>query len=159
MPRRTYEEYTRVWWVPTVANMAAPTAAEIGAGTDISPYLPKDGLKVGSTNNRVRNDDITSAFNAEIPGSFGNAVNLTLFRDDDEDAAWALFQTRNVYGHLIVRRMVAVTAAVTAGQDVEVYPVATGQPVLHDTAENERVKFGVDLMVTGPPQLAAAVAG
>src|SRR5919199_4369544 len=157
MTRRTHEEYTRIWWVTSISSKTAPTVAEIGAGTDISAFVPKDGLKVGSTNNKVRNDDITSAFNAEIPGSYANAVTLTCFRDDSADTAWTLFQTRNTTGFLVVRRMLSVATAVAAAQKVEVYPAATGQPTLHDTAENERVKFGVDMMITSTPVLAATV--
>lgn len=158
MPRRTHEENTLILWADDIADPAAPTVAELTAAEDISAFVPKDGLKVGSTNNRVKNDDITTAFNAEVPGSYGNAVTLTSFRDDTDDVAWNLFKTRGTYGYLIVRRMTAQTAALAAGQKLEVYPAVTGQPVLHDTAENERVKFGVDLMIHQPPALAALVA-
>lgn len=158
MSRRTYEEYTRIWWVDTIAVKTAPTVAEIGAGVDVSPYVAKDGLKIGSTNNKVKNDDITTAFMGEIPGSYGNAVTLTCFRDDDDDLAWDTFKARNTEGFLVVRRMLLVTAAVAAAQKVEVYPGATGQPTINDSAENERVKFGVDIMVSAPPALEATVA-
>ena len=158
MARRTHEEYTRIWWAETIDDITAPTVAELTAATDISHYIPKDGLKVGATNNQVKNDDITSAFNGEIPGSYGNAVTLTSFRDDDADTSWDLFKDRNTYGFLVVRRLVPVTTAPLAGQAVEVYPAATGTPTMHDTAENERVKFGVDLMIHTPPALAGAVA-
>lgn len=158
MARRTHEEYTRIWWVTTMADPAAPTVAELEAGVDISAYVPKDGLKVGATNAKVKNDDITTAFDGEIPGSYGNSVTLTSFRDDDDDLAWETFRVRNTYGFLVVRRMVPVAEAVAAGQEVEVYPAATGQPAMQDTAENERVKFGVELAVHAPPALAAQVA-
>ena len=35
MSRYVFEENTTVWWVPTIANPAAPTAAEINAGTNL----------------------------------------------------------------------------------------------------------------------------
>lgn len=158
MTRRTHEEFTRTWWATSIASKTAPTVAELAAGTDISAFIPKDGLKVGSTNNAVRNDDITSAFMPEIPGSYGNKVTLTCFRDDASDTAWTLFLTRNTAGFIVVRRMLAVTTAAAIGQKVEVYPASTGQPVLADTAENERVKFDVELFVTGTPVLAATLA-
>lgn len=158
MARRTHEEFTRIWWAETIDDITAPTVAELTAAIDISAFVPKDGLKVGATNAKVKNDDITTAFTGEIPGSYGNSITLTSFRDDDEDTAWETFQERNTYGYLVVRRMVPVTVAVAAAQVVEVYPAATGQPTMHDTAENERVKFGVDLMVHEAPAMAATVA-
>lgn len=158
MARRTHEEFTRIWWATTIDDVQAPTVAELTAAIDISAFVPKDGLKVGATNAKVKNDDITTAFNGEIPGGFGNSVTLTSFRDDTVDTAWETFQQRNTYGYLVVRRMIPVVDAVAAGQAVEVYPAATGQPTMHDTAENERVKFGVDLTVHAQPALAAEVA-
>jgi hypothetical protein len=158
MTRRTHEEFTRVWWVTTISSKTSPTVAEITAGVDLSPFTPKDGIKVGATNNAVKNDDITSAFMPEIPGSYGNKITLTCFRDDTADTAWTLLQTRNTAGFLVIRRMLAVTTAIIAAQKVEVYPAATGQPVVADTAENERVKFDVDLFVTSTPVMAATVA-
>jgi hypothetical protein len=158
MTRRTHEEYTRIWWVATIASKTAPTVAEITAGIDISPFVPKDGLKVGSTNNKVKSDDITTAFMSEIPGSYGNAVSLTCFRDDTTDTAWTAFQTRGSLGFLVVRRMIPYTTALAIGQKAEVYPGATGQPLLADTAENERMKFTVDVMISSTPVLSATIA-
>jgi hypothetical protein len=159
MARRTYEEYTTVWWVPTIADHNAPTVAEITAGTDISAFLPKDGVKVGFKNDTVDNNDITSAFNPQIPGSYSASASFTFFRDDTADTAWDLFKTRNTYGHVVVRRMVPVTQVVADGDLVEVYPVATGSPVVEDSAENERVKFVVDFAVHQTPVTEATVGG
>lgn len=158
MARRTYEEYTRIWWATAIASKTAPTVAEIGAGTDISGFVPKDGLNPGMGNTKVKNDDITSAFSPEIPGSWSADLVLTLFRDDAADTAWTLFQTRNTAGFIIVRRMVLITTAVAIGQKVEVYPVTTMTPELQQTAENERQKFDLPLAVTSEPKLAATVA-
>lgn len=160
MARRTYEEYTRVWWAASggIASKTAPTAAEINAATDISGFVPKDGLKPGMSNSKVKNDDITSAFSPEIPGSWSADLVLTCFRDDVADTAWNLFQTRNTAGFIVIRRMILVTTAVAAGQKVEVYPVSTMMPELQQTAENERQKFDLPLAVTSEPKLSATVA-
>jgi len=156
--RHTYEEYTRVHWCPTIVDPSAPTLAELTAGVDVSTCISKDGLKMGATNNKVKNDDITTAFMSEIPGSWGNALTLTCFRDDDDDLAWDTFGTRNTAGFLVIRRMKAYATAFASGDKVEVYPGATGQPALGDSAENERVKFTVDILISAPPELAALVA-
>jgi hypothetical protein len=39
----------KIDWLPTVANIAAPTRAEINAGTDLSPAIPDDGVKGWTT--------------------------------------------------------------------------------------------------------------
>ena len=51
MARGPYEERTRVYWVPSLANKAAPTVAELNAGTDLSCFLTKDGLTEPSGQN------------------------------------------------------------------------------------------------------------
>lgn len=158
MTKRAHEEYTRVWWVASIASIAAPTTAELAAGTDITAFTPKDGLKVGATNNAIKNDDLTSAFMPEIAGSYGNKINLTLFRDDSADTAWTLFKARKTAGNLVIRRLTPFTTAATAAQKVEVYPVQVGQPMPEDTSENERIKFSVEMFVTATPNLDATLA-
>lgn len=156
--RHTYEEYTRICWAPSVADIAAPTVAELTAGIDVTGFVGKDGLKMGATNNKVKNDDITTAFMAELPGSYGNSLSLKCFLDDADDDAWDTFGTRNTEGYLVIRRMIPYPTAFAAAQKVEVYHGATGQPVIGDSAENERVAFTVDLMISEPPQMSAVVA-
>lgn len=158
MARRTHEEYTLIRWLTACASIAAPTVAEINAGFACDSFTPKDGLKVGTTNNKVKNDDITSAYMPEIPGSYGNDLKLTLFRDDVADTAWTTLGVRNVAGFVVIRRMILRSTAVAVGQKVEVYPATTLFPEIMDTAENERVKFTVGFAVTSVPNLLATVA-
>ncbi len=158
MARRAHEEYIRIWWVTTISSKTAPTTTEINAGTDVTTFVPKDGLKIGGSNDKVKNDDISSSHKSEIPGAYGESIALTCFRDDAADSAWTLFKTRNTAGYLVVRRMVPFATAATAAQKVEVYPATTLQPVPMDTAENERQKFTVEFAVTAPPALDATVA-
>ncbi len=158
MARRAHEEYIRVWWVTTISSKTAPTTTEINAGTDITSFIPKDGLKIGASNDKVKNDDISSSFKSEIPGAHGVSIAVTCLRDDSADTAWTLFKTRNTAGYLVVRRMVPFSTAITAAQKVEVYPATTLQPIVPDTAENERQKFTAELAVTAAPSLDSTVA-
>ena len=48
-----FEEYTRVVLVTSIANISAPTVAEVAAGTVITCDLTKDGFNPGGTTNSV----------------------------------------------------------------------------------------------------------
>jgi hypothetical protein len=44
MPDITADGKTRVYWVTTIANIAAPTVAELNAGISLQATLTADGL-------------------------------------------------------------------------------------------------------------------
>lgn len=152
-----HDEHTRVWWVPTLGSVTAPLKTEIDAGVELTTYVSKDGVKVGSTNNVVKNDTIATAFAGELPGTFGNKVSVKCFRDAASDVPWNTLGTRGTQGNLVVRRGPLFTAVTAVGQKVEVYPVYTQQPIIEDTAENTRAMVQYDLAVWQTPALQATI--
>jgi len=157
MSAYVHEGMTKVSWVATIASKAAPTAAELTAGTDITTYLTKDGLKVPQSQNMVDNTSLAETFDAKVVGSWGGDISLTMKRDNGADTAWALFDYAET-GYLVVRRGVTHATAYAAAQKVEVYPAQSHQPVPNDTAANAQATFTVGLAVTSEPELAAVVA-
>lgn len=158
MSTYTYDEYTSIWFVDDIASKAAPTVAEINAGENLTEFVTKDGLKVGTTNGEVANDNISTAYAGTRPGTYSNKLSLKIFRDNVADDAWDALSTRGVEGFVVVRRGVLFTDAVAAADVVEVYPVALGQPVIEDSAENTRVMATIECFVPDPPVLDAVVA-
>lgn len=159
MARFVYEGYTRIEWVTTIADIAAPTAAELGAGTPLTNFVTKDGLNTPQNQNMVDSATIAETFDAQLVGSWGGALELTMFRDSvaDDDDAWTLF-VYGTNGHIVVRRGIAVATAWAAAQRVEVYPAQMHQPVMQPSAANEQQRFAVSLAVTSAPNLKAVVA-
>jgi hypothetical protein len=157
MAAYVHEGMTKVSWVPTVADPSAPTVAELGAGTDITELLTKDGLNISLSQNMVDNSSLAETFDAQVVGSWGGSVTLTIKRDNDTDAGWALF-THGEIGNLVVRRGVAYDTAWTAADDVEVYPAQSGEPVPNATAANAQATATVEMAVTAQPDLHAVVA-
>jgi len=153
MSRLVYEQNTKVWFVPTIADPAAPSAAVIAAGTNVTPFLTKDGLTTPANQNMVDSASLDERFDAQNVGSFGGAVALTLFRDDDTDTAYELF-TWGLTGFLVVGYF---GSASVAADIVDVYPVESHEPVMQQTAANEVQRFDVQLAVTGEPNKAVAV--
>lgn len=156
MAKMPYERYTRVYFCTTISNIAAPTAAEIAAGTYLSPFTKKDGVQTPNNQNFIDSGDISTNYDAQEPGSFGGApINLTMFRDESVDTAWNLmvYGTR---GFLVIARR--KTTAPTSGDKVEVYPVAMHEPAMNNSAANENQTFVAAFAVTGTPNLKATVA-
>ena len=157
MSRYVHEGNTKVALVPTIADIDAPTAAELTAGTDISELLTKDGLQTPDTQNMVDSAALSDTFDAQVVGSWGGSVTLTGFRDDTSDDLWDLA----VYGtntHLVVRRGVPYDTAWTAADVVEVYPIELHEPVPTQTGANEQVRFTLAAAVTAQPSKRAVVA-
>jgi hypothetical protein len=159
MGKLVHDGNTKVHFLPSVANVAAPTAAEITAGDDITGAIPSDGVNVTNTRNNASVSMLDSAFTPEQVGTWGAGITLKFTRDPDGasdpagDVAFALFAERGP-GFLVISRF----GDPVAGSIVEVYPVENHKPSPLATAENEYQMFEVQLAVTDEPNYLAEVA-
>ena len=150
----------RVSWVATgITNIAAPTVAQLNAGTRIDLYITKDGLTVPADQNNVDVAVLSDTFDAQTVGSFGGAIEITGVRDDTpaSDTFWNLC-VYGTTGWLVIRRGPSAATAWTAAQKVEVYPAIMHQPVPAQTGGNTMGQFTVQFPVTTQPELKATVA-
>ena len=156
MSRFVYEGQTRIQWVTTIADIAEPTPTELNAGTNLTPFVTKDGLNTPQNPNMVDSATIAETFDAQLVGSWGGALELTMFRDSvaADDDAWTLF-VYGTNGFVVVRRGVAVATTFAADDRVEVYPAQMHQPIMQPSAANEQQRFTVSLAVTSQPNLKA----
>lgn len=154
MARLPYEGRVKVHYIATIADEAAPTEAEITAGTDLTTFITKDGVNPGTTNNRIDTAGIDSAFDSQIHGSWGAEFQLTCMRDDTADTAWTTLQ-RGTQGYLLVGYDSA--AGVSAGDTVQVWPVEFGTPLMQPSAANTVQMFVADVAIAEPPTLEATV--
>jgi len=149
----------RVDYTLTIASKAAPTVAELNAGTPLTIWLTKDGVTTPSGQNFVDDSSLAETFDSQVVGSFGGPVALTMKRDGipANDTAWNLI-TYGLLGFVVVRRGVTASTAWTIAQKVEVYPVMWHEPVPQQTASNEQGRFNAQAAVTSQPNLKATVA-
>lgn len=156
----TVDGKTRVWWVPTVADLAEPTLAEVAAGEVISLFMAKDGL-VGFQPDTAAVDTtgIEDTFQTAVGGmaSFGNAA-LRLKKQSGTDDLYHGTLARGEQGVVVVRRHVAAKTAATAAQVVSVYPVECGATKDLDPEANSAAKYEVPLFFTAEPVLNAVLA-
>ncbi|MFE7609247.1 phage tail tube protein [Streptomyces celluloflavus] len=174
MARRSFTGLGRIYWVPTVADPAAPTTAEIEAGTELTSSVKRDGLDIPRSAETIDISDAGSRVNKSAPGTIGgDAVTITAWRDSDPtlDIAWATL-VDDATGYLVVNRWgnkqdeksglgtgaeAVKTVAPAAGDRVEVYECTVTSRAM-DAIGTDANSATITLTQGGIPQLDAAVA-
>ena len=154
MTKLTSEGNVKVHYLPAVANKAAPTVAEIAAGTNVTPFLPTAGVGVDWTQNNSSTPMLDEFFTSEAVGTEAASIALTFLRHElaTDDDAWNLF-VRGTNAFLLIARK----GAPVATDKVEVYPIQCHRPVPLAPAANEDQQARVSLAVTATPELNATV--
>ncbi len=153
--------FVKVWSVPTIANIAAPTTAELNAGTNLGGLLLKDGLK-GFTpdTGTVDTSALNSTYGTNAPGLIALSKGALSFKAQTQ----ATETIRQVFvaqyaTNIVIRRNGAVeTGAWTSAQWVEVWPIKCGARIDGDFASNEVQKFDVEIFFYVAPNQSAVIA-
>jgi hypothetical protein len=151
--------FTRVAYVPTIANIAAPTTTELNAGILLQSVMTPDGLTgFEASTADVDNSALNSTFSTVTIGrdSF-SGTKLTFKKQATGDTTYSTL-LRGVTGYIVVRRYIAETTAWTSTQIVEVFPVIFGQTRNLAPTANSVTKWEVDTKITATPNIRAAVA-
>lgn len=153
------DENIQIRWVPDIADVDAPTEAEIAAGTDLTPFIPKAGWNPAGGGDDADTSTLKSRQDTAVAGTFNfNGLSLEFLRDDTTDTAWDTFE-HGTAGFIVVREAPgAADATIEAADDVQVYPVEAKQPRPMQTAKNESRKFTVEFSVTDIVNLKSVVA-
>lgn len=152
---------TRVAYVPTIANIAAPTTAELNAGTLLTTTLIPSGLEnFENSTASVDNTSLASTFDTVLPGrqSFGDTA-LVLKKQDATDTVFNLLSVPGTNGYIVIRDGVATGTAWATSDKVEVYPIRTAAHSMLGRGEsNSLLRYRVPTKITAAPNLKAVVA-
>src|SRR6185369_2908477 len=118
----------RVTFATAIASVAAPTVAELNAGTALQGFITPDGLDITPSTGKVNTSNLGSKTTTSRAGRKDYDLSLTIHHDSPTDTPYNLLPYRTT-GFLVVRRGVDATTAWGAGDKVEVYPVDTGEPM------------------------------
>lgn len=152
--------FTKVWWVGTIANKAAPTVAELNAGMALEDTMTADGLQGFAADTAdVDNTSFSSTFNTVLPGrnSF-SGTQLVLKKQDGTDTIFNTLKVRNVAGHVVIRDGMDHNTAWAAAQKVQVFPVRTGLYSYEDRAANTVLRYRAPVKISAEPNQDATVA-
>jgi hypothetical protein len=156
MARLVFDENYQVHWLTSApTTQSSPTVTEIEAGTDITEYVPKDGVTYGSTNNKVDAGNISTLFDAEYMGTYGNSASIEL-QKDSTDSAVNLFTTHATAGALVVLWNAGASSP-AKDDNAYVIPCEASIAAPTDSAANELQTAVVDLAVTSAPSWFATV--
>lgn len=164
MPRMIDLGVTKYSWVPTIANIAAPTTTELTAGKDISQYVVTTTAVGPTASDTVNERSVTDTSNAVVPTVGNYEGNLVLFRDYTAGVpttgtdVMETFSAAGVVGYLVRRLGKPATDAFAAADKVEVYKFMTDTPQPHGGAGDGYLKLTVPLLQQGSFNIAAAVA-
>lgn len=154
---------TKVAWVVTIANVAAPaTATELNAGTtkDLGPYLTTN-YKIGmEDSDTVSEKSITETAEIQVPTIQKYAGMLELFRDfttgvPSASDFTAIFAGANETGYIVRRTGLPSSTAFASGQKMEVYKFVADPPHLTGGTGSGYVKGTVKLLPQGVFSLVA----
>jgi len=147
----------RVTSCTAIANIAAPTVAELNAGTALQGYITPDGLDIAMDTGGVDTSNLGSTFTTMRAGRRKPAITATMHHDSPTDTPYNLFVYRAT-GFLVVRRGVDATTAWTIGDKVEVYPYEAGEATQEKPEPDGTWDFTSPLFVTSDPNTRAVVA-
>lgn len=156
MPDLVSDGKLRVYYVPTIANTAAPTTTELNAGTRLDSTMTADGLEISFATADVDNSALSSTFDTRQAGRRTPSISVTIKRQTGTDTIYNLL-TYQTTGYLAVRRNIDASTAWASAQAVEVYPIQCGQSS-QAYGPNTIQRYTVPLMVTTDPNTVAAVA-
>jgi hypothetical protein len=149
----------RIYSVPSIANLAAPTTTELNAGTDLSALMTPDGL-VGfePDTGAVDNSKINSTFTTTSTGRAAySGMLLRLIKQVGVDTVYNTL-VPSYATNLVIRRDIAWATAWTSGDKVEVYPSQLGFVRNLAPEANAVHKYEVPVNITAQPNIYASVA-
>lgn len=143
-------------WVPTIANIKAPTLDEIDAATDISNYVMLGGWNFEPSQATVSDQRENSSQDYGIPGrkSVGDCSievidNTNTQREETENTAVATL-TEGVEGFFLRRRGLPTDEAFAAGQKVSVVAARIGAKASIKPDENTMQRATIPFFVQAP---------
>lgn len=141
----------------SIANISAPTAAEINACTDLTPFVIS--LNASSRGNTVPTPSFDSLFETTTTGTSAATFDADFYRDDAADDAWELL-ARGTRGFFVISRFggSGTDQKPIAGDTVEVWPVSVTSRTMANMSNNTVQTFTASCAVNIEPAEDAVVA-
>jgi hypothetical protein len=147
--------------VASIANIAAPTAAELNAGVRVSQYMPKDGATGWTADTAAApTSSKESTFQTSVNGMISLNGPQFKFKRQTPLATDPAFNAtpRDGTGFAVRRNSLTATTAYAAGtQVVDVFPVQFSQKAKVDQADNMPEMYIVQVQLTAEPKYDVAV--
>lgn len=150
---------TRVYWVTSISNIAAPTTTELNAGIRLDATMTADGLAGFQPDTAdVPTSKFSSTFDTNTAGriSYSNTM-LRFCKQDGTDTVYNTLSYKTA-GYVVIRRSLDAGTAWASTQKVEVYPVTCGQRKKLDPEPNTLERWESPMKISATPNPDAVVA-
>ena len=150
-------ENSWIGFATSVANISAPTAAEVAAALDITDAVIT--ITASATGNTVPTPSLKSLFERSVPGTAAAQFTADMYRDDEDDSAYDALP-RNTRGFMLISRFggTGLNNAPAVGQPVEVWPIHISSRANSAMTSNTAETFTVTAAVPDEPDEDAVVA-
>lgn len=157
MARLIPNERTWIGFATAVANIHAPTAAEITAAVNLTGFCVS--LNAASQGNTVPTPSFDTLFETSVPGTVQAQFQADFYRDDEDDDAWDTLP-RGTSGFFIIARFggTGTNNKPIATDVVEVWPVKVTSRTMQNLTSNQVQMFSVQCSVPVEPDEDATVA-
>lgn len=136
---------TKIYYLPAVANTAAPTSGEIAAGVDLSPKLSAiTGFSLANT--PIMTPDLVSTFDSQIPGVDAAANSTLEFYSDDTSDTTKTTLAKNTAGFLLFAMRGTGT-----GKPAETWPIKVTSNAEQYSLANDAAKYICGFSITSVP--------
>jgi hypothetical protein len=136
-------------FLPACADLAAPTSAEITAGTPLTPRIATTNGFTASSGS-IDAPDADNRFVGNIPGTLTPVASSITFNDDDATSVpdpMASLLADQVTGFILIARRGMGTA-----KPAQVWPIRSGGPNDEHNWDNAPARFTVDLFHPDAPE-------
>lgn len=142
---------SKVFFLPAVVDVEAPTRAEITAGTDLSPFAT--GLSGWQfSNSRIDTPILSSAFTPQIDGPDEVGDSSLTFLDDDTVTTVRTALPRGTSGYICLMPYGDV-----ATKRCEIWPIKSTGANDEWSMGSDPARYVIDFAVTNPPTQNAVV--
>lgn len=150
----------KVVWVPVIADVENPTAAELNAGLDISCYLTAEGFTPGTDEQTITDDRLCSTQTFEKPGRFSDTLEVGYIYNPASPGNNAAYTTlpKGTTGHIATRWGKDYSTPFVATDLVDIYPAQAGVQRKQPPTANSVLTVTQKLFITGPVQRDVVVA-
>lgn len=147
---------TKIYFVSTIADIDAPTEAEMAAGTDITCDVAEiSGFSF--SNSPIDVPDMCSPFVKSIPGEDTAEDSSITFYEDNTSNPTRTLLLKGVEGYMALFPYGVTGGAPSAGDELEVWPVSVASSTREWSAGNEPARFMVEFTITDVPDQDAVV--
>lgn len=157
MSRIIPNENSWIGFATSVASISAPTAAEITAAINLTPYVIS--INASSRGNTVPTPSFDTLFETSIAGTVQATFDADFYRDDTDDLAW-LTLPRATNGFFVISRFGGTGTGnkPIATDIVEVWPTLIVSRTMANMSNNTVLTFTASASVPREPDEDAVVA-